>query len=504
MQENFSRVNFRKLVHDLADMYQDATFDVVLTELVANALDAKASEVSVDWDDKRRILTITDNGLGMDADAFEQYHDFAAELKTRGDGIGFAGVGAKISFNIADQVLTESRRNGQALASNWQWHTDGSLRWAVIPPNRLTSDGTRVEVHFNADSSIPDVDRDYLIAALQRHYLPLFIDEFVNAYAAINIYPTRPCFTVNGSPVPSVGLTKTAALTKRNDITVTASNKKVGWGAIGISERDCPVGNNAYGILLSTHGKVIKPELFGQSTGMLGAKLFGIVEIPGLIEYLTTNKSDLKSGSGGRGRELNRLLDPVRDELKKFLSQHGVAVTEPQRNQLSTRLERELSKIVNQLPELRDFDGLLRKSGSLRKSDAGDISASDRKSQTEKRDSNLNNRENTGTGTASSGKSREPDPDGNTRTQRRRSRRNQGPRVAFEEHPGRGETAWLDSSTIVINSGHAAYRKGATSTQSTLTYCMFAMGVALDKADLDQNGDGSSYVDKFLTAWGQS
>lgn len=504
MQEHFSRVNFRKLVHDLADMYHDATFDVVLTELVANALDAKASDISVSWDSNQRILVVTDDGQGMNADAFEQYHDFAAELKTRGDGIGFAGVGAKISFNIADRVLTETRCNEQAIASDWQWHDDGSLRWATIPSNRLISDGTRVEVHFNADSPIPDVDRDYLVAVLQRHYLPLFVDEFVNAYAAINIYPTRPRFTVNGSPVLTGVLTTIAALTKRSDITVAASNRKVGWGAIGISERDCPVGNNAYGILLSTHGKVIKPELFGQSTGMLGAKLFGIVEIPGLIEYLTTNKADLKSGSGARSRELNRLLDPVRDELKKFLSQHGVAVTEPQRNPLSSRLERELSKIVNQLPELRDFDGLLRKSGSLRKSDDGDISASDKKSQAKKQSSNTRNNENTDTGTGASGKSREANPDGNARTQQQRSRRNQGPRVAFEEHPGRGETAWIDSNTIVINSGHTAYRKGATNTQSTLTYCMFAMGVALDKADLDQNGDGSSYVDKFLTAWGQS
>lgn len=504
MQENFSRVNFGKLVHDLADMYHDATFDVVLTELVANALDAKASEISVDWDEQRRILVVADDGHGMDADAFEQYHDFAAELKTRGDGIGFAGVGAKISFNIAGRVVTETRRNGQAIASDWQWDNGGALRWTHIPSNRLIADGTRVAVHFNADSSIPDADRDYFVAALHRQYLPLFVDEFVDAYAEIGIYSTRPRFTVNGAPVPTGGLTKIAALTKRNDFKFAASNRKGGWGAIGISERDCPVGNDAYGVLLSTHGKVIKPELFGQSTGMLGAKLFGIVEIPGLIDYLTTNKSDLKSGSGGRSSELNRLLDPVRDELKKFLSRNGVAVSEPQRNQLSSRLERELTKIVNQLPELRDFDGLLRKSGSLRKSDKGDISASERKSQAEKRDSDTDNRENTGTGTGTSGKSREPDQSGGTRTQRQRSRRNQGPRVAFEDHPGRGETAWLDSSTIVINSGHAAYRKGATNSQSALTYCMFAMGVALDKADLDQNGDGSSYVDKFLTAWGQS
>ena len=105
MQENLSKVNFKKLVRNLADMYHDDTFDVVLTELIANALDAKASKISVSWDRKQHILIVVDDGKGMDSEAFKQYHDFAAELKTRGNSIGFAGVGAKISFNIADRVV---------------------------------------------------------------------------------------------------------------------------------------------------------------------------------------------------------------------------------------------------------------------------------------------------------------------------------------------------------------------------------------------------------------
>ena len=148
VKEHHSKVNFRKLVQDLADMYNDATFDVVLTELVANALDAKASEISTNWDAERRILVVVDDGNGMDPDAFEQYHDFAAEIKARGDGIGFAGVGAKISFNIADRVVTETRCNEIENASDWKWYDDGSLRWIPIPSHHLKANGTRVEVRF--------------------------------------------------------------------------------------------------------------------------------------------------------------------------------------------------------------------------------------------------------------------------------------------------------------------------------------------------------------------
>ena len=497
MQENRSRVNFRKLVHDLADMYQDHTFDVVLTELVANALDAKAREISISWDHQKRVLVVADDGAGMDAAVFEQYHDFAAELKTRGDGIGFAGVGSKISFNIADRVITETRGSGSSYASDWQWDGEGGLSWRHIPADRLNTDGTRVEVHFRDSNGLPDIDGGYLAAVLKRHYLPLFIDEFISAYTAISLYPNCPRFTVNGRPEPTKKLSVMASLTE-------SSNFKFrdGWGAIGVSKRDCPAGNNTYGVLLCTHGKVIKSELFGQSTGMLGAKLFGIVEIPGLIEHLTTNKSDLRRRPGSRGKGHTELLAPVSDELKKFLAKHGVAVSEPQRNQMTEKLERELSKMLKQLPELQDFDGLLRKSRRLRKSDDGDILTSEVKSSNRGEKNGKQIREGS-SGGGNSGSSSQADKSGDTRANTSRSRRNQGPRVAFEEQPGRAETAWLDADTIVINSGHAAYRN-RTTNDSRVTYCMFSMGIALDKADIAQATDGSSYVDKFVTAWGRS
>ncbi len=505
MQANLSKVNFRKLVHDLADMYQDSTFDVVVIELVANALDARASEISVSWDSQQKVLVVMDDGEGMDSEAFAQYHDFATELKTRGDGIGFAGVGAKISFNISDRVVTETRRGGLSNASDWRWDDDGSLQWGHVSAKRLNADGTRVEVHFGPDHALPDVDRDYLVAVLKRHYLPLFVDEFSRSYATIDMYPKRPIFTIDGAPVPLNDLAATAAFSKKTDIKVSSGNRQVGWGAIGVSELDCPVGNDVYGVLLCTHGKVIKPELFGQSTGLLGTKLFGIIEIPGLIEYLTTNKSDLKGGPGGRSKGLNQLLDPVREELKLFLSQHGVAVAEPQRNQMSTKLERELSKMVKSLPELQDFDGLLRKSKKLRKDDEGNISTSEARSQAEDAEQIPNENNKDGERNNSGGKPRERNVNGTTRAKQQRSRRNQGPRVAFEEHPGRAETAWLDSGTVVINSGNAAYRNRTTNDQARLTYCMFAIGVALDKAEIGQTADGpASYVDKFVTAWGLS
>ena len=481
-------------------MYHDDPFDVVLTELVANSLDSKASEILIDWNPESRVLVITDNGRGMDSEAFEQYHDFAAELKPRGTGIGFAGVGAKISFNIASQVITETRCDGVTSASDWGWDRDGSLRWNRVESSQLETNGTRVEVRFSSGRYLPGlIDDGYLIDVLKRHYLPLFATEFARSYSVIGLYPETLRFIVNGSPIQHASLATVATLSSHSPFKVAS----VGWGTIGVSNREYPMGSTAFGLLLCTHGKVIKPELFGLSTGSLGARLFGVVEIPGLIEYVTTSKSDLRSGQGKR-RGLNKLLDPVRDRLKAFLADHGVAMVEQRRDHLSAKLERELSRLVPQLHELHDFDGLLRRSRSLRKSDTGQIPTSEVREQpssgtVESADVTKSDGDPNGT----SGSSRQPDSNGTTPAKRRRSRRNQGPRVAFEEHPGRDETAWIESNTIVINVGHAAYRERVNQDQARFTYCMFAIGVALDKADLATDG-GINYVDRFISAWGHS
>ena len=493
-----SRVNFRKLVKDLADMYYDHPFDVVITELVANSLDAKAKSIAIDWDDQAKVLVVADDGAGMTDEQFAEYHDVAVELKSRGDGIGFAGVGAKISFNIASRVVTETRHNGKYNASDWQWAGDSSLSWTDIQPKWLQSDGTRVEVHFNPQQIPNGVDSDYLLAVLKHHYLPLFINEFIQTYQTSGVYQTCPSFVVNGAAVKPHSLKGSGGLSAISAFKVAQNNKTVGLGVLGVLNEEPPVDDRGYGVMLCAHGKVIKPELFGMPAGTLGARLFGIAEIPALVKHITTNKSDLKRG---RNKDLESLLSPVRENLRQFLSSQGVEQVDHKQNRLSVKLETELSKMVSKLPELQDFDGLLAKSQKLRRGVNGDIPAS----ETE-REASQNSREavEQGEGGDASGQSRNPlgnDREGKEKAKQQKRRRNEGPRVAFVEHPDRAETAWLEASTIVINSGHQAYRQRISTDQARMTYCMFSIGVALDK-ELGNVSDGVSYVDKFVTAWG--
>ena len=48
MAQHESSVNFRNLIQDLAEMYPFDVAEVVVVELVANSLDAKASRISME------------------------------------------------------------------------------------------------------------------------------------------------------------------------------------------------------------------------------------------------------------------------------------------------------------------------------------------------------------------------------------------------------------------------------------------------------------------------
>ena len=60
-----STVNYQNLIRDLAEMYPFEEAQVVVVELVANSLDAKATRISINYDTQSKILTVIDNGKDM-------------------------------------------------------------------------------------------------------------------------------------------------------------------------------------------------------------------------------------------------------------------------------------------------------------------------------------------------------------------------------------------------------------------------------------------------------
>ena len=154
--------------------------EIFLRELISNASDALdklkyltlteddykgfpfVPRIDVEFDDSERAtLSVSDTGIGMDADELAQNLGTIARSGTRrflddakGDAaadtnlIGQFGVGFYASFMVADRVEVTSRRAGDDQAHTWT--SDGRGQFEVEPAERAQS-GTTVTLHLNDD-----------------------------------------------------------------------------------------------------------------------------------------------------------------------------------------------------------------------------------------------------------------------------------------------------------------------------------------------------------------
>jgi molecular chaperone HtpG len=169
--------------------------EVFLRELVSNASDAldklrfrsvtepgllPAGErlvVQLIPDPAARTLTISDNGIGMNAEALARelgtvahsgtraFLDKVAEAK-KGDVslIGQFGVGFYSAYLVADKVEVVSRPAGEEAA--YRWSSDGAETFTIEPAERA-SQGTSVILHLKKDAEYLE---GYRLRTLVRRY----------------------------------------------------------------------------------------------------------------------------------------------------------------------------------------------------------------------------------------------------------------------------------------------------------------------------------------------
>lgn len=503
MGTHVSAVNFQNLIRDLAEMYPEHVAEVIVIELVANSLDAGASRIDIEYNPESRILAITDDGKGMTAKQFEEYHDFAAGLKIRGTGIGFAGVGAKISFNIADRVVTRTRGASFKSGSNWYLKSKSSLVWEDVSDVRLDRPGTRVEIHFRSDADLPYTTHLDLELLLRTHYLPFFDTTFLGLYEKMKLYSKSVRFSVNGHVIEPGSLSKDLGLDKVREFFPALGGKKYGYGMFGLAKMEYPAGGDLCGVLLCTYGKVIKADLFNQFPGSMGTRLFGIVEVPEFVKFLTTSKTDFSRK--GKRKEFEKIYDPIRQEFKQWLKEIGVQSVEVVGGDEAAKLERDLKKLLEAVPELNEFLGTAFRKQVLNADPDGSVPGAPFEGTSitfpigegpgRKKVGPKDIGGEPGTALVESEKGQTPSqPIG--RVAKR------GPRVAFIEAPERTDLAWVEGNSILINAKHPCYIKTQTDQGSRRLHCLYAIASAIQR-HIGSSSDVPDFlfVDRMMAAW---
>jgi len=177
--------------------------EIFLRELVANAVDATQKikrlsslgeykgelgepKVSVSFDEKKKTITVSDNGLGMTAEEIKKYinqiafsgaTEFVEKFKDAKDAneiIGKFGLGFYSAFMVADQVEIQSL-SYQEGAEPARWVCDGSTEFEISEGNR-TQRGTDIILHINKESK-EFLDKGKLQSILDKYckFLPVSV-----------------------------------------------------------------------------------------------------------------------------------------------------------------------------------------------------------------------------------------------------------------------------------------------------------------------------------------
>ncbi len=179
--------------------------EIFLREIISNASDAidklcyrsltddqvglsrEDFEIRLTLDKENRTLTVSDNGIGMNADElennlgviaasgslqFKQAMDEAERAEgTDTDIIGQFGVGFYSAFMVSDRITVVTKKYGEAQA--WRWESDGVDGYTVEPCEKESA-GTDVIMHIKPDGEEKDEYdrylREYTIYKLVKKY----------------------------------------------------------------------------------------------------------------------------------------------------------------------------------------------------------------------------------------------------------------------------------------------------------------------------------------------
>src|SRR5262245_21475305 len=272
-----------------------------------------------------------------------RFHDVAASTKTRGEGIGFAGVGIKLGLLVSREVVTETRRGATHVATRWHLASRHRAPWKwILPPGLTGSRGTAVRLTLTSQLS-PLLDAGYLEDTIKRHFEPLLdpaFDDLLRRH-----YRAGIAFEIDGRELARAG----EANTDRALISIRLGRRRTA-SAAGFIERHTDALGNREGIAISTFGKVIKRgwDWLGV-TPPTRTYISGLIEAPDLAACLTLSKNDFIR-IGARGASYLGYRKAIQEVVSRQLAEWGDA-RDAEARPRTARLERDLERVLEDLAD---------------------------------------------------------------------------------------------------------------------------------------------------------
>jgi len=188
----------RELISNASDA-NDKMYFTALTDENVPTLGKNDLKIRVAFDKDARTITISDNGIGMDADALEKNlgtiaHSDSLEFKTGDDAaadddidiIGQFGVGFYSAFMVARRVRVVSRAYNADEA--YAWESDGVEGYTIEPAEKAER-GTDITLFLKDNTDDDNYDEflsEYGLKDLIKHY-----SNYVRYPIVMNVTKTR-------------------------------------------------------------------------------------------------------------------------------------------------------------------------------------------------------------------------------------------------------------------------------------------------------------------------
>ena len=510
-----TRVNLHHLLEDIRDSYPFPQEEVIVTELVANSLDSHASDIRFIVDSEKYILTVIDNGKGMNKKELDGYHNIASTTKTRGMGIGFAGVGAKLSLLIAKEVVTETANGNFRGATRWKLENDEKAPWKYITPasadSRLinSSHGTAVSIFFKSNNS-ELLNPDFIKKTIQKHFYTILDAAFQIALRFI--YKNGINFYVNEE---KINLSEMMQFEKSNAFKIHFGKKGKPVGVGFVRKYKDPLDEEKRGIAISTCGKVIK---HGWDWLGISARnpdyISGVVEMPGLSLILTTNKADFLKDTASL-QKYYRYRKAVQEVIEPILKEFGEINESREKPAKELRpLEKEIRGILdNMLNDFPELDPLL---GRRKKFEAAigvldDTSVSESGTAVEENPEKTSINHDVNDGKAEENvKNRENENGGlpnldigelNNGLPQEGKRKPPGLMIGFYDNKDSNELGKIEEGTVWINNEHPAFKRIAKSGGEK--YHIVVSTAFVLSGYLQEQKSLQAFINRFLSNWGK-
>jgi hypothetical protein len=439
--------DWKKLIKDFRDQFPYNSLTALIVETFANSLDANATQIDIQIDGN--TYRIIDNGTGMTKYSFGEYHNIASLTKRRGEGIGFAGVGAKVFLDRSDHVITETRSRGFSGASNWAFY-DESLQWEPISlPNKLNyPTGTYVEVELRCEDDVCKLNEKFAEKAIQEYYNAVLLG-----------YYHLQKVTVNGKEMKPWQLSREKVEIRKDFDFRYGGHRIKGF----ITRCNDVVPEEFQGPFIVVYGKTVMQCWFRQFP-LKGEHFYGLILADHLIEILRTSKSDFERTSMLWKKFQGKMGQIFSDWLEEIGSKPKLPPPSDL-DDMTRELENSINKILK-LPELTDlantiFQNIIHKTTGIRSEKGEQFGVETDGSQTTT--GTLGGFE-VGEGVETmgngEGKGIAEDENGITPIERVRRRIRGGIRIGYDERPDESSEGWIDPAkqTIIINRAHPAWK----------------------------------------------